>query len=727
MKDNYYDPTETIDSVDSIESVNDEKNIDFNIDLESNLDTEPSDKPANINTASTSDTVEQIYTVSATDNTSSIQETDDDMEESDENMEEVQIYIDEDENEKYTSNDAEIYSAQNTMGDGFFDDLSKHNQGAPEKEQNLNLKDDEINKNNAIDSSFLEIYDNDKLDFVFSDNVNNSISSDTGEKRIDNHNSALKNNIVLPLNNNIISDTLITDHHGLPETLMLDKANEEELINDTISSIDDPINIYYDKETISNNSEVHLDSSLDSSLDASLDTSLDATLNTTFNDSQDSTTDDDLRIDTSFLTDDDLAAEKQAPDNTMELNDVHTSDTSVDLDNIIDDTHDNISDDKLDDNLDDSKYNATDNATNHSTDDDLRIDTSFLNDDDLAAEKQAPDNTMELNDVHTSDTSVDLDNIIDDTHDNISDDKLDDNLDDSKYNATDNATNNSTDDELRIDTSFLTDDDLAAEKQAPDNTMELNDVHTSDTSVDLDNIIDDTHDNISDDKLDDNLDDSKYNATDNTTNNSTDDELRIDTSFLTDDDLTAEKQAPDNQTDELLASSINESDFNNKNASIALSDEELYNITNEAVFNEDYKDEAPNTPDFSEEETRQILPDISLDEEALGMTDELGVEQNISLSIDELDDIIKHKQEENLIETIKEPDSNLLESTIPIAEREKTIDTFSEESGVNKIEIRKMIGYLDKLFDKLPEETVLEFSRSEYFGLYKKIMDELGL
>ena len=650
MKDNYYDPTETIDSVDSIESVNDEKNIDFNIDLESNLDTEPSDKPANINTASTSDTVEQIYTVSATDNTSSIQETDDDMEESDENMEEVQIYIDEDENEKYTSNDAEIYSAQNTMGDGFFDDLSKHNQGAPEKEQNLNLKDDEINKNNAIDSSFLEIYDNDKLDFVFSDNVNNSISSDTGEKRIDNHNSALKNNIVLPLNNNIISDTLITDHHGLPETLMLDKANEEELINDTISSIDDPINIYYDKETISNNSEVHLDSSLDSSLDASLDTSLDATLNTTFNDSQDSTTDDDLRIDTSFLTDDDLAAEKQAPDNTMELNDVHTSDTSVDLDNIIDDTHDNISDDKLDDNLDDSKYNATDNTTN-----------------------------------------------------------------------------NSTDDELRIDTSFLTDDDLAAEKQAPDNTMELNDVHTSDTSVDLDNIIDDTHDNISDDKLDDNLDDSKYNATDNTTNNSTDDELRIDTSFLTDDDLTAEKQAPDNQTDELLASSINESDFNNKNASIALSDEELYNITNEAVFNEDYKDEAPNTPDFSEEETRQILPDISLDEEALGMTDELGVEQNISLSIDELDDIIKHKQEENLIETIKEPDSNLLESTIPIAEREKTIDTFSEESGVNKIEIRKMIGYLDKLFDKLPEETVLEFSRSEYFGLYKKIMDELGL
>ena len=651
MKDNYYDPTETIDS---IESVNDEKNIDFNIDLESNIDTEPSDKPANINTASTSDTVEQIYTVSATDNTSSIQETDDDMEESDENMEEVQIYIDEDENEKYTSNDAEIYSAQNTMGDEFFDDLSKHNQGAPEKEQNLNLKDDEINKNNAIDSSFLEIYDNDKLDFVFSDNTNNTISSDTDEKRIDNDNSALENNIVLPLNNNIISDTLITDHHGLPETLMLDKANEEELMNDTISSIDDPINIYYDKETISNNSEVHLDSSIDSSIDASLDStldaSLDATLNTTFNDSQDSTTDDDLRIDTSFLTDDDLAAEKQAPDNTMELNDVHTSDTSVDLDNIIDDTHDNISDDKLDDNLDDSKYNATDNTTNNSTDDDLRIDTSFL-----------------------------------------------------------------------------TDDDLAAEKQAPDNTMELNDVHTSDTSVDLDNIIDDTHDNISDDKLDDNLDDSKYNATDNTTNNSTDDELRIDTSFLTDDDLTAEKQAPDNQTDELLASSINESDFNNKNASIALSDEELYNITNEAVFNEDYKDEAPNTPDFSEEETRQILPDIGLDEEALRMTDELGVEQNISLSIDELDDIIKHKQEENLIETIKEPDSNLLESTIPIAEREKTIDTFSEESGVNKIEIRKMIGYLDKLFDKLPEETVLEFSRSEYFGLYKKIMDELGL
>ena len=38
-----------------------------------------------------------------------------------------------------------------------------------------------------------------------------------------------------------------------------------------------------------------------------------------------------------------------------------------------------------------------------------------------------------------------------------------------------------------------------------------------------------------------------------------------------------------------------------------------------------------------------------------------------------------------------------------------------------------MIGYLDGLFDQLPDETVREFSKSEYFDLYKKIMTELGL
>jgi len=59
--------------------------------------------------------------------------------------------------------------------------------------------------------------------------------------------------------------------------------------------------------------------------------------------------------------------------------------------------------------------------------------------------------------------------------------------------------------------------------------------------------------------------------------------------------------------------------------------------------------------------------------------------------------------------------------------RETLIATTATEAHLEPQELRKMIGYLDQLFDQLPEETIKEFSRSEYFDLYKKIMTELGL
>ena len=51
----------------------------------------------------------------------------------------------------------------------------------------------------------------------------------------------------------------------------------------------------------------------------------------------------------------------------------------------------------------------------------------------------------------------------------------------------------------------------------------------------------------------------------------------------------------------------------------------------------------------------------------------------------------------------------------------------ADAKGVDVQEMKKMISYLDGLFDKLPDDTVREFSQSEYFDLYKKIMTELGL
>jgi pilus assembly protein FimV len=59
--------------------------------------------------------------------------------------------------------------------------------------------------------------------------------------------------------------------------------------------------------------------------------------------------------------------------------------------------------------------------------------------------------------------------------------------------------------------------------------------------------------------------------------------------------------------------------------------------------------------------------------------------------------------------------------------RSAVIERTAASTGVEKTELKKMIGYLDQLFDKLPEETIREFSSSEYFDLYKRIMRDLDL
>ena len=51
-------------------------------------------------------------------------------------------------------------------------------------------------------------------------------------------------------------------------------------------------------------------------------------------------------------------------------------------------------------------------------------------------------------------------------------------------------------------------------------------------------------------------------------------------------------------------------------------------------------------------------------------------------------------------------------------------------SGIDKkkqYDMKKLLGYLDGLFEKLPEDTVKKFANSEYFDLYLKILNDLGV
>ncbi len=64
---------------------------------------------------------------------------------------------------------------------------------------------------------------------------------------------------------------------------------------------------------------------------------------------------------------------------------------------------------------------------------------------------------------------------------------------------------------------------------------------------------------------------------------------------------------------------------------------------------------------------------------------------------------------------------------IPLMSPEREAIVESSDNNVDKMELRKMISYLDSLFDQLPDDTIREFSKSEYFDLYRKLMKELDL
>lgn len=58
---------------------------------------------------------------------------------------------------------------------------------------------------------------------------------------------------------------------------------------------------------------------------------------------------------------------------------------------------------------------------------------------------------------------------------------------------------------------------------------------------------------------------------------------------------------------------------------------------------------------------------------------------------------------------------------------ERMAEELSMETGFKRDELKQIIGYLDNLLGQLPEDTVREFSRSEYFNLYKKVIEDLGI
>ena len=58
------------------------------------------------------------------------------------------------------------------------------------------------------------------------------------------------------------------------------------------------------------------------------------------------------------------------------------------------------------------------------------------------------------------------------------------------------------------------------------------------------------------------------------------------------------------------------------------------------------------------------------------------------------------------------------------ADVDRFVSGFPRKKQVN---IKILLKYLDGLFEKLPESVVKKFANSEYFDLYLKVLNELGV
>ncbi len=147
--------------------------------------------------------------------------------------------------------------------------------------------------------------------------------------------------------------------------------------------------------------------------------------------------------------------------------------------------------------------------------------------------------------------------------------------------------------------------------------------------------------------------------------------------------------------------------FEEEDESITLSEDELGNIVGEEE------------PVVSEEEGESItlsedeLGNIVGEEEPVVSEEE---EESITLSEDELGNIVG--EEEPL------PDYGLYET---LQEEDFSTEEHFQFQSVTKKDLQKLMSFLDEKLGSMPEEFVEEFAKSEYFELYKKIMNELDL
>jgi len=125
----------------------------------------------------------------------------------------------------------------------------------------------------------------------------------------------------------------------------------------------------------------------------------------------------------------------------------------------------------------------------------------------------------------------------------------------------------------------------------------------------------------------------------------------------------------------------------------------------------------PTKDSFSEQERKSIEEDIS-------SKGAIIFEENINDIYEKLNKKIDDTPVENVkvSETIYD-----ITDQIVILEDDLDVDRFIKEIPEEKqVDMKKLLKYLDGLFEKLPEATIKNFADSEYFDLYVKVLNEMG-
>ncbi|MBN1523344.1 MAG: hypothetical protein JW904_02570 [Spirochaetales bacterium] len=136
-------------------------------------------------------------------------------------------------------------------------------------------------------------------------------------------------------------------------------------------------------------------------------------------------------------------------------------------------------------------------------------------------------------------------------------------------------------------------------------------------------------------------------------------------------------------------------------------------------------------PEFDDQNTEADGGDISLEPD-IADSEELSIDSGLVDGLEEPEDVLESFSDDDIGSLDLDDSSGVEPLDLGTTEQASGYTPGSRrgESSIPsglKEEIKSVLSYMDQLLEALPEEKIEEFAKSEYFSIYKKLFEELGL